>query len=156
MTASTIGPARFDEAETLTGMIRNSSAYHGEHRVMVANQTVDRPYIEANLVRVARGADGVALGFYSVLVPGCGAPGEGEVDFMFVDDDAQGRGIGRALIEDLRVQAAALELTRVHVVSHPPSEAFYLACGAHRIGMSPPVGRVTWARPHLVVDIAER
>lgn len=152
MTAMTIGPARFDEAEVLTRMIRSSSAYDGSYRVMVANQTVDRAYIEANLVRVARGPDGTALGFYSVLVPGCGEPGEAEIDFMFVADDAQGQGIGRALIDDLRVHAAALDVSRVHVVSHPPSEPFYLACGAYRIGVSPPRGRVTWARPHLVVE----
>lgn len=155
MTALTIGPARFDEAETLTGMIRNSSAYHGEHRVMVANQTVDRAYIEANLVRVARGPDRAVLGFYSVLVPGRGDPGEAELDFMFVDDDAQGQGIGRALFDDLRANAATQGVTRVHIVSHPPAEHFYRRCGAYPVGVIPPSGRVTWARPHLAVDIQQ-
>lgn len=153
MTALTIGPARFDEAEALTGMVRNSMAYDGTYRVMVANQTVDRAYIEANLVRVARGPGGTALGFYSMLVPGCGGPGEAELDFMFVDNDAQGRGIGRALFDDLRARAAERAVTRLHIVSHPPSESFYRRCGAYPVGVMPPTGRVTWARPHLAVDI---
>lgn len=150
----TIGTARADEAESLTTMIRSSAAYAGEQRVMVANQTVDQAYLDANLVRVARGGDRGALGFYSVLVPGRGAPGEAELDFMFVDNTAQGRGIGRALFDDMVAATRALGITRVHIVSHPPAEAFYLRCGATFVATIAPRGRVTWARPHLVVDIS--
>ncbi|MGH3683287.1 MAG: GNAT family N-acetyltransferase [Natronosporangium sp.] len=148
-----IEPARPDEAEALTTLVRTSAAYPGHYRVMVANQRLDAAYLATNLTRVAHGADGQLWGFYSILVPGQGAAGEGELDFMFVANQLQGRGIGRALFEDLRATASQLGLARVHIVSHPPSERFYLACGARRIGEQPPTGRVSWARPHLALDL---
>lgn len=148
-----IEPARPDEAAALTTLVRTSAAYPGRYRVMVANQRLDAAYLATNLTRVAHGADGQLRGFYSILVPGRGAAGEGELDFMFVANQLQGRGIGRALFEDLRVTAGQLGLARVHIVSHPPSERFYLACGARRIGEQPPTGRVSWARPHLALDL---
>lgn len=147
-----IRPADGDEAELLTTMVRTSAAYEGEYRVMVATQTLDRAYLDANIVRVAHQDDMIA-GFYSLLIPGCGDPGEGELDFMFVEDDLQGRGIGRALFDDMRSAAVDLGLSRVHIVSHPPSEPFYRKCGAYPVGTYPPKGRITWPRPHLALDL---
>jgi GNAT superfamily N-acetyltransferase len=152
-TTASIAPARPEEAEALTTLVRTSAAYHGHYRVMVANQKLDATYLDTNVVRVARGPDGEVWGFYSLLTPGRGTDGEGELDFMFVANHLQGRGIGRALFEDMRAAASWLGLSRVHIVSHPPSEPFYLACGAHRIGVLPPTGRVTWSRPHLTLAV---
>jgi predicted GNAT superfamily acetyltransferase len=149
-----IEPARLDEAEVLTMLVRTSAAYDGHYRVMVANQLLDAAYLDRAVVRVAHAGNGEVSGFYSLLVPGRGAAGEGELDFMFVANHLQGRGIGRALFEDMRAAAGWLGLSRVHIVSHPPSEPFYLACGAHRIGQLAPAGRVTWTRPHLALDLA--
>ncbi|PKW17295.1 hypothetical protein A8926_5243 [Saccharopolyspora spinosa] len=44
----------------------------------------------AHLVRVARGAAGELLGFYTMIVPGLRDEGEGEPDIMFADDAAPG------------------------------------------------------------------
>jgi GNAT superfamily N-acetyltransferase len=147
----TIEPARPEDMDTLTTLVRTSDAYDGEYRVMVANQRLDTAYLDANIVRVARGADGTIYGFHSVLVPGRGADGEGELDFMFVANDQQRRGIGRALMDDVRAVARQLGLGRLHIVAHLPAEPFYIACGARRVGLIPPAGRVTWTRPHLVL-----
>lgn len=151
-----VAPARPDEVEALTTLIRTSAAYDGHYRVMVENQTVDTDYLDANIVRVVRGADGDIWGFYSLVIPGKGGDGEGELDFMFVANHRQGQGVGRALFDDLRDTAGLLRLSRVHIVSHPPAEPFYLACGARRIGQLPPAGRVTWARPHLALELGDR
>lgn len=148
-----IEPARPDEAAALTTLVRTSAAYPGHYRVMVANQTLDAAYLDTSVVRVAHGPDGEMWGFYSLVTPGRGADGEGELDFMFVANDRQGRGIGRALFKDLRAMARRHRLSRVHIVAHPPAEPFYLACGARRVGQQPPTGRVTWARPHLTLDL---
>ncbi|SDU75352.1 GNAT family N-acetyltransferase [Jiangella alkaliphila] len=148
-----IAPATVEETGALTTMVRTSAAYTGEYRVMVANQTIDAAYIAQHLTRVAHGPDGELLGFVTLQVPGRGGPGEGEVDFMFVADDAQGRGIGRLLIEDLVEQAAALGLHRLHAVSHPPSAGFYRGCGFRDVAVIEPYGRIGWSRPHLVLTL---
>jgi N-acetylglutamate synthase-like GNAT family acetyltransferase len=154
MTDSTrIRTATTADAPTLTAMVRTSAAYDGAYRVMVANQTIDAGYLASNPVRVARAPDGQPLGFYSLLIPGRGTAGEGELDFLFVANDQQRRGVGRALIHDLRVLAGQLQLARVHIVSHPPAEGFYQAMGARRVGSLPPSGRAAWSRPHLILDL---
>jgi GNAT superfamily N-acetyltransferase len=149
----TIRPATDIDGPTLTAMVRDSGAYDGEYQVMVANQTIDAAYIAKNPVRVADD-DGRPVGFYSLQVPGRGEPGEGELDFMFVRDDQQGKSIGRFLAEDIRAVAAQLGLSRIHIVSHPPAEPFYRAIGAVRTGEVAPYGRVTWSRPLLVLEVA--
>jgi predicted GNAT superfamily acetyltransferase len=80
--------------------------------------------------------------------------GEGELDFVFVANDQQGRGIGRALFEDMRETAAALGLARITHRLAPAVGAVLprLRCGA--VGTKPPVGRVTWAWPQLVLGLA--
>jgi GNAT superfamily N-acetyltransferase len=148
-----IGPAAVAETAELTTMVRTAAAYDGDYRVMVANQTIDAAYIGQHLTRVARGADGRLLGFASLQVPGRGGPGEGELDFMFVADDAQGLGIGRLLIDDVRAEAVRLGLDRVHIVSHPPSAGFYRRCGARDVTVIAPYGRISWSRPHLVLEL---
>ena len=148
-----IEPARPDDAAALTTLVRTSAAYQGHYRVMVGNQNLDAAYLDANVARVIRDATGGVMGFYSLLIPGRGADGEAELDFMFVANDLQGRGIGRTLFDDMRAVAHTLSLTRVHIVSHPPSELFYVANGARRVAMLAPAKRVTWARPYLTLEL---
>jgi GNAT superfamily N-acetyltransferase len=146
-------PATAADLFRLTELVRTSAAYDGEYRMIVAELTVEPGYLERNLVRVARDLDGVVAGFFSLLVPGCGADGEGELDMLFVADDRRGQGLGKLLMADLFDHAKALYLKRIHVVSHPPAEAFYRSCGGRVVGMRPPRGVVTWTRPHLVFEI---
>lgn len=150
-----VRPATGTDCVVLTAMVRDSAAYSGRYRVMVANQTIDERYVLAHPVRVAVAGSEI-VGFYSLLVPGCGGDGEGELDFMFVANGYQRRGIGRLLFDDLRRTAAHLRLRRIHIVSHPPAEAFYRAQGARLLGVEPPAGRVTWSRPHLIMSVDPR
>lgn len=140
------------DGPVLTQLARTSAAYDGEYRAVIVEQTIDAAYLAKNPARVAEDERGVA-GFYTLEIPGRGEPGEGELDYLFVADDRQGAGVGRALMDDLRVEAAALGLRRIHIVSHPPAEGFYLAMGATRVGLLEPRGRVTWARPRLVLEL---
>lgn len=100
--------------------------------------------------------DGQVLGFWSLLVPGRGQAGDGELDLLFVADHEQGKGLGRTLVEDLLRHAAKAGLARVHVVSHPPAEPFYRAAGAVPAGEVRARGSVTWSRPLLVFDVQGR
>ncbi|MFE2278114.1 GNAT family N-acetyltransferase [Streptomyces sp. NPDC059454] len=135
------------DAKQLTRLVRGSRAYEGRYAAMVAGYRVGPDYIEAHEVFVAVDTDdpaGRVLGFYSlVLVPP-------ELDLLFVADRAQGRGIGRLLVEHMRAEARAAGLDRVRVVSHPPAEGFYRRVGALFTGTAsanPPA--VAWDRPEL-------
>jgi GNAT superfamily N-acetyltransferase len=141
------------DGPVLTRMVRGSAAYDGEYRVIVAPLLIDDAYLASNPTRVCVDDQGTIVGFASLLVPGRGVAGEAELDYMFVADDQQGRGIGRLLFDDIVAISRELGVGRIHIVSHPPSEGFYLSVGAQRVGEIPPAGRVTWSRPHLHLDI---
>ncbi|MFG2435831.1 GNAT family N-acetyltransferase [Streptomyces sp. NPDC048508] len=133
------------DAKRLTRIVRGSGAYQGEYAGAVAGYRVGPDYIEAHRVFVAVSTDeheeGRVLGFYSlVLVPP-------ELDLLFVADEVQGRGIGRQLIEHMKIEARAAGLDRLKVVSHRPAEDFYHRVGAVRTGTAlahPPA--VPWDR----------
>ena len=152
-TGLTIRNGRPADTAALTRIVRSSGAYAGTYRVMVAPLTIDDAYVTANPTRVCVGDGGEVVGFASLLVPGRGAPGEAELDFLFVADDRQRRGIGRALMADIVAVARRLGVERIHIVSHPPAEPFYRAHGAVRVGEVPPRARITWPRPLLVLDV---
>jgi GNAT superfamily N-acetyltransferase len=74
--------------------------------------------------------DGRVVGFYGFEPE---ADGVG-LDYLFVDDDRVGRGIGRALWTHAVATARGLGYTALIVVSDPHAEGFYLKMGARRIG----------------------
>lgn len=137
------------DAGALTALMRAASAYHGDYAAILDGYAVSPAQIAVDHVFVCE--DGVSLlGFYSLTCRG-DAP---ELDLMFVADAAQGRGIGAALFAHMNDHARALGIARVTIVSHPPAEHFYRRMGAERVGTQPPAGRVAWARPILVLDVA--
>ncbi|MFK0172979.1 GNAT family N-acetyltransferase [Streptomyces sp. NPDC090306] len=133
------------DARRLTRLVRGSRAYEGRYAAMVEGYRVGPDYIETHRVFVAVDtADGRVLGFYALVLD------PPELDLLFVADGAQGRGIGRLLVEHMRSEAAAAGLDRVRVVSHPPAEGFYRSVGARPAGTvpaNPPA--VLWERPEL-------
>jgi GNAT superfamily N-acetyltransferase len=143
------------DAPAMTQLVHNSAAYGGIYRPVILTEFISADYIRQHTARLAEDGNQLA-GFYTLLTPGRGSGGEGELDFMFVADHLQGQGVGRMLINDLHHCASGLGLTRIQIVSHPPAEAFYQAIGARRVGSIPPRGAVTWTRPLLVLDVAER
>ncbi|GAA1360861.1 GNAT family N-acetyltransferase [Streptomyces beijiangensis] len=139
------------DAKRLTRLVRTSGAYQGPYAPMIAGYRIGPDYIEIHEVYVAVGEDERVLGFYALLLDAA------ELDLMFVADSAQGLGIGRELIAHMVSRACAAGLDEVRVVSHPPSEGFYLSVGAERVGTvaaSPPA--VAWDRPDLVIPVVRR
>ena len=138
------------DAERLTALTQASGAYAGPFRAILDGYVITPAQIERDEVHVAVDPDGDVLGYYSLVIdPVDGA----ELDLLFVDDTAQGRGLGALLFAHMRQRADACGVSRVRIVSHPPSESFYLRMGAVRIGEQPPRGRVTWARPLLELAV---
>ncbi|MBD0708031.1 MULTISPECIES: GNAT family N-acetyltransferase [unclassified Streptomyces] len=148
MSEFTVRRATAEDSPRLTRLVRRSGAYRGDYAAMVEGYQVGGAYIEHHPVHVATDAEGRVLGFYALLVE------DAELDLAFVADSAQGRGIGRLLMEHMTGQARAAGLRTVRVVSHPPAEEFYLRTGAVRTGTVQPAGHVHWARPELRYDIA--
>lgn len=132
------------DAERLTALIQASGSYHGKYASMIDGYRVSPEYVSQHQVFVATDADGLLLGFYSLLLDAA------ELDLAFVSDEAQGLGVGRLLVEHMIRRARQEGLRGVRVVSHPPAEGFYRRLGAERTGTvacSPP--KVTWERPEL-------
>ncbi|WP_243869936.1 GNAT family N-acetyltransferase [Streptomyces liangshanensis] len=145
------------DARRLTRIVRSSGAYEGPYAPMIAGYRIGPDYIEAHEVFVAEeageagkpGTPGRVLGFYALLLTAA------ELDLMFVADDAQGRGVGRLLVAHLTDRARGAGLSAVRIVSHPPSEGFYLSVGARRTGTEyarPPA--VMWDRPEMILPVA--
>ena len=86
---------------------------------------IDSAQFEAGLVRVAERA-GRVRGFAVLLAPDGGAC---ELDGIFVEPDAMGTGVGRALIEDAVARARRWGATRIDVVANPDAWAFYERVG---------------------------
>jgi GNAT superfamily N-acetyltransferase len=128
-------------------MMHASSAYAGDYARILDGYVVTAEQIARDHVFVAE--DEAILGFYSLTL----AP-EPELDLLFVADPAQGRGIGRLLMDHVRATAASLDVPVLKIVSHPPALSFYEASGAKRTGTKPPAGRVGWDRPILELAIA--
>ncbi|WP_327677110.1 GNAT family N-acetyltransferase [Kitasatospora sp. NBC_00458] len=131
-----IRPARPDEAGPLSALALRSKGHWGYDAEFLeacrAELTLDPDRIEADRAAVAE-EDGRVLGFVTLV----GAPPEGELDMLFVEPDAIGRGVGRRLMEHLVSRAEELGFRRVLVVADPNAEPFYAAMGAVRIGVVP-------------------
>lgn len=135
------------DAPALCALMHACSAYRGAYAAILHGYAVTPKQVERDLIYAAC-ADGRILGFYSLA----GLPDEPELDLMFVDDVAQGMGVGKLLFDHMRATARALGVGEVKIVSHPPAEAFYLKMGARRVGTILPAGRVSWPRPLLRLD----
>ncbi|MEU7022356.1 GNAT family N-acetyltransferase [Streptomyces sp. NPDC046203] len=147
MSDITLRRATADDSRRLSKLVRTSGAYAGEYASMVDGYQVGGSYIEHHPVYVAVDPQGRILGFYALLLD------EAELDLAFVADDAQGRGIGRLLMEHMIEQGRAAGLTSIRVVAHPPAEEFYLRTGARRTGTVRHAGHIHWDRPELRYDL---
>ncbi len=131
--ACAIRPARAAEAELLTNLSLRSKAYWGYDAGFLARirsvMRVKAGNIEMQPHYVAE-VDGRIAGFYG-LEPE--AEGVG-LDYLFVENDMVGRGIGRALWNHAVATARRLGHPALIVVSDPNAEGFYLKMGARRIG----------------------
>jgi|FEC22Drversion2_1045045.scaffolds.fasta_scaffold00738_25 GNAT superfamily N-acetyltransferase len=133
-----IRPALPDESPALHALAVRSKAHWGYDAAFMARAAPAlalRPdQFAAGRVLVAEGAGGL-VGVAAVLPP----DGEGvaEIDQLFVDPPAMGRGIGRALL------LAALDLARaegaraVRLLSDPQARPFYERHGFRHVADAP-------------------
>jgi GNAT superfamily N-acetyltransferase len=82
------------------------------------------------------------------------ATGErGRVERMFVDPEAMGSGIGRALMDWLIEEARAMGLAAIDIEADPGAVGFYEKMGARRTGEAPSGSIPGRLLPALTVDL---
>jgi GNAT superfamily N-acetyltransferase len=134
---SRIRPARPDEAELLTELMRRSKAHWGYDAAfmhLVQDQLkITSEQIENAVAVYVIEEDGRALGFYHLK----DKDGICWLEDLFIDPEAIGKGCGKLLFDH------ALQMARKHGYvemgweSDPNAESFYLKMGAERIGAKP-------------------
>ncbi|WHT15915.1 GNAT family N-acetyltransferase [Crossiella sp. CA-258035] len=147
MSAPDIHPADPSQADELTALMHNSSAYQGEYASILHGYRLTPADLTTAPTFVARrGTE--PLGFYRLI------PDPPELDLLFVADHAQGLGLGRHLIRHMLAVAGERGLAAVRIVSHPPAADFYRRQGAQQVQLLPPSPpRVTWTRPEFRLPV---
>jgi GNAT superfamily N-acetyltransferase len=77
-------------------LMHDSHAYRGEYYKIIENYFVTPEMLAKNKVLLVEQNE-TLLGFYSLVVDGIAY-----LDLMFVSDDAQGLGVGRALFDHMK------------------------------------------------------
>ena len=112
---------------------RASLMWEEDRQALLANpEAIALPLsqIEAGYVTLAEHR-GTLVGF-SVLIPG--EDGETELDGLFVEPSAWGKGIGRQLLTEACERAQGAGARGICVVANPRAADFYLACGFEPAG----------------------
>jgi GNAT superfamily N-acetyltransferase len=142
--------ARPEDRAALVALMEESNGYEAPAaRAMIAEFVPRWRFTEADEVWLDE-EDGEVLGFHQ-LIPH--SEGVLELDLFFTANAAQGRGVGRRLFDHMAERATALGAGSVVISSNPQAADFYRRMGSVDIGVSPPVGAITWERPKFRFDL---
>lgn len=144
-----IRPAERGDAQTLTTLMHQSSAYADKYASILDGYAVTPGQIDTDIFYVAD-LDGAIAGFYSLTLGD-----EPELDLMFIADHAQGMGLGAKLFQHMTAEAQRRGIAAIKIVSHPPSVGFYQRMGATIVGTLPPNMKARWERPILRLVLSE-
>ena len=130
-------PARPDEADALTHLMVRAKASHGYDaetmRLFAPSLVLTPGHIARDWVLVASaGDDGAVLGF--AHVERRDDPAVAWLEDLFVDPDAQGRGVGTLLWRAALDHARALGAAELRFDADPHATAFYERLGADVVG----------------------
>lgn len=133
----TIREARPDEAAVLSNLAFRSKAAWGYDREFMEACRAELTHSPADIERmhvivVALGRR--ILGFYALQAS---APGEVELDALFVEPSVIGQGYGKELIAHAKMTARAMQAQRMVVQGDPHAARFYLAAGGRPAGTRP-------------------
>ncbi len=135
-TASTVRRARPTEAEFLSAVARRSKGHWGYDPDFLEacrdELTLTPEFIRSREVWVLEMNNRI-LGYYALVQFNSRV----ELDHLFVDPPAIGKGAGRLLWEDAIERARSLGYEELLIQSDPHAEGFYRRLGAERIGLTP-------------------
>ena len=128
-----IRKARPRDADTLTAIAHAAKRHWGypEHWIeqWKADLIITPEFISANEVFVAV-VDGEVVGCCALVMTDSLA----ELEHMWIKPEYMGSGVGRALFNHARAQAATLNVRELELSADPNAEGFYQRMGAVRIG----------------------
>jgi GNAT superfamily N-acetyltransferase len=137
MRALAIRPARIEEAVPLSDFAWRSKAHWGYDAAFMARcrdaLTVEPRHIAGGLCLVAEREVGV-LGFIAVDPM---AGDRAEIAQLFVEPDAIGRGVGRALVNAATRLLEQQGVPVLQTAADPHAEAFYHRAGFRTVGREP-------------------
>ena len=146
-------PARADDARHLSDLALRSKGHWGYSREFLdscrAELTYSPQVCASGSVVVAERSHQV-LGFYRLIahVPAS------SLESLFVDPEAIGTGVGKALLERALSAAEALGAEAVTLEADPNAEPFYARCGAVRTGEVPSASIPGRRLPLMRFDLA--
>jgi N-acetylglutamate synthase-like GNAT family acetyltransferase len=153
MTATSIRPARVNEAEQLTQLVVAAKAHWGYSREQLeAWQTLLQVTAEHLRTRPAFVLErDRVVGFYTLRF----RDGICELDNLWVSPDEVGKGHGRALLFHAIETARSMGAREILIDADPNAEAFYVRCGAVVTGSVPAAidGQPNRVRPQLRIAI---
>ncbi len=133
---SAIRRAHPAEAGALSALALRAKAHWGYDADFLAacrdDLTLTADDIATSTVFIIDGEDS-PLGFYRLLHRDVGVA---ELDALFVEPGAMGRGVGKRLWRHAVATTAELGCSEIVLQSDPQAEGFYLAMGAQRAGES--------------------
>jgi GNAT superfamily N-acetyltransferase len=128
--------ARPDESAALTDLAMRAKASWGYDRDFMeacrSELTVTPQRLEECRFWVAEDRDGL-VGMIALS----DADDHAELEDFFVAPEAQGQGVGRALMDELQAECRSRGHARIEVDADPNAEATYARLGFHTIGRSP-------------------
>ncbi len=135
------------DCAALTALMLRSRAYEGRYRSMIERYPVSPEMVRRGEVWICE-LRAEIVGFYRLNIA------EADLDLMFVDNRAQGQGIGKKLFDHMKSFAASNGLSDVGIVAHPPAANFYRRMGANDAGVSKAKSPDGWDRPMLKLAVS--
>lgn len=133
MSEATFRPARREECESLTGLVMRSKGHWGYSEEFLeacrSDLTITPEYLE-RYPTVVLDAEGTVSGLYSFMADREPV----ELDLLYVDPSAIGKGYGQLLWRHLLQTAREQGHERFLIHSDPHAESFYRKMGAVRVG----------------------
>jgi GNAT superfamily N-acetyltransferase len=152
-----IRPAKTDEATMLSEIAMEAKRYWDYAPEVMeswhSTLTLDAMQIDLHPPYVAE-VEGEVVGFYQLIADG----DRMELEHMWVRPQNMRQGIGKALIAHAITTARSRRATQLRIDADPNATAFYLSCGAYRIGEVPaPIqGDLKRVRQLLAIDLVRK
>jgi ribosomal protein S18 acetylase RimI-like enzyme len=140
------------ESDALSALAFEAKAYWGyadqQLEAWRDQLTISAVEIAVSLTFVAE-ANGQLLGFYCLHESATTST----LDHFWIAPAHMGRGVGRKLLAHAQSVAQERNIRNISIDADPNAEAFYLACGARRVGALPaPIeGQPNRNRPQLLL-----
>ncbi len=133
----TLRPAEHGEAADISALALRSKAHWGYDDQFMADCVDELTWsgidVSSGTCWVAAGADGTLLGFCELYL----VDGRLEVDALYVDPPAMGRGVGKTLWLHAEDVARKLGARAIGLDADPHAVEFYEQMGARIVGESP-------------------